>query len=114
MKKTFYIFLYLCFSLYRLDGYTQTTHQFPDGKIIFEDENSNLTNVTTTDSLRILKDVILVKYDSILTLDAINSVEKKYSLNRRYTCLTGWILYDVPDSSTIITLADSMMLTKEV
>ncbi len=114
MKKTTYIFLYLCFILCSKQGYTQTTHYLPDGKIIFEDENSNLTNVTAVDSLKIIKDVVLIRYDSGTTADAINYLEENYVLNRRHACLTGWMLYDVPDTSNILGLADSLMNREEI
>ena len=53
----------------------------------------------------ILKKMILIKYSPGISNDSITLIEQTNDLERRYTCTTGWVIYNVPDTNALIALA---------
>ncbi|MDD4604384.1 MAG: S8/S53 family peptidase, partial [Bacteroidales bacterium] len=107
MKK-FAFLLCFCFIFHFSQVLCQTTHYLQNGTVIYE-KNGNLLDITRGDSIRILKDLISIKYSSSNSEHSIASIENLNNLVRYYTCQTGWIIYNVPDTNNIITLSASLL-----
>jgi len=107
MKKIVFI-LWFCNIFQFPQIFAQTTHYLQNGKIIYE-ANGILLDITRGDSLRILKNVVLIKYSSATSDVNIASIEKVNNLKRKYSCSTGWIVYNVPDTSAIINLVTELL-----
>jgi len=107
MKKYFAL-LFLFYFYYFGPILAQTTHYLSDGKVIFE-QNDQLLDITNGDSLRILKNVILVKYSTGIHDTTIQDIEASNNLVREYSCMTGWIIYNVPDTNNLINLVTALL-----
>ncbi|MEI6143883.1 MAG: S8 family serine peptidase, partial [Mariniphaga sp.] len=107
MKKLVFLLLLSCLGQIS-QLFAQNTYYLQNGKTIYE-TNGNLLDITRGDSLKILKNVILIKYSAEASEQNIATIEGTNDLVRKYTCSTQWILYTVPDTNEIITLFTSLL-----
>lgn len=107
MKKLFYLVLFFSVSQ-TIQIVAQTTHYLSNGRVIYEADNI-LSDITSGDSMRILKNNILIKFSSGTSESKISMIEDSNHLVREYSCMTGWVIYQVPDTNLLIDLVSSLL-----
>lgn len=99
IKNTIFISLLISLSV---NTYAQEPFDV-NGYLIFE-ENGEYYNIVGNDTLKVIPDVITVKFKEEATEQQITVVENTFNLNKLYHAPTNWINYEIDINTDIIQL----------
>lgn len=106
--KTIFLFIFVAYMQTVANLAAQTTHNLPNGRVIFEDVG-NLYDITRGDTIPIKKNSVLIKFSPAIQETEVREIENINHLVLKYKCMTGWTIYNVPDTNSILDLAGSLL-----
>ena len=110
MKKIYLILLSM-FAFCYLNSFAQEPVEI-NGYTIIE-INGKYYDISGYDTLRIIDDIITLKYNSDITEQQITTIEQNYGLEKTFHAPTGWINYKLDSNSDVIDIMQKLA-TNEV
>jgi subtilisin family serine protease len=78
-----------------------------NGYLIFE-KNGEYYNIVGNDTLKIIPDLITLKYKEDATEQQINTFENTLKINKLYHAPTGWVNYGLDATSDVVDIVESI------
>lgn len=76
--------------------------------------NGEYYDISSADTLKIVSDVVTLKYDEIATSEVIENIELTYNLVKSFHAPTGWINYKIRPNDDIVDIMQDLTLNNFV